>query len=932
MTKNTYQRPFLIFLAVLFTTTQLVFLPPNVAWGAPSSWAASDFQAMSDSGILSDNLKNPQALLQNITREEFADLIVRFYAIYQNQAVNTLPCTAIFGDTKNQMVGRANALGIIQGTSANVFSPQQAINRQEIAVMLTRALKKAFVDVTPSKTAEFVDMDDVAAWAKDSMSFCAAQGIINGVGDNRIAPLNTTTREQAIVLVQRVIKKYIPQSNVERYTNNKALKILPNGVANKAIRVALAGDSIPWGTGMLDDSYVAYVDDYVRTKLATTLLPSAFTFSGATQVINNNRFYKSSATMLSAQGSEVTFSLEGDELSIVQGIERTHKNASIIELLVDGVKYDEFSTFNQTPIGHENLTFQGNGKTLLFDLGRSFTYNHLVKRNENTLKGALNTEGYGATPTEDYTVIRKYTNSAGKLEVHHYVWLKQPLLAGEKLAVSFDYGESITYMKSAMNEVSDRFGAQLENRFGDGNDDYNLAVNPSISRGLDLRQTDERAVKTWQFNTSAKRTFTLRIKGLDPRVQGGTPQLILNLATNRFHHIMNAGIGGWTADAFNNDHDKLRNYQALMAFSPDIVCLNYGTNDDWGQQPSFAATRLVTGVTEDELRNTPTLWLKSSALVGKNYNIETSQLKIKDASANAITIDNTATRFDNVMPGDILVIGNYNGDNRKVATRLVKQWDATTFTATFEPPLKPSDMLGITQLTDLKGADVRIKKASDYYNSITQSVKLLRKINPDVKVALTDTGLSNYMTRLLIGYPLINQLAARDTNAIHISTYDALSALQNGYAKNATAYLAADKNNLATGASSYTLVNESNKEIGQAVNRNLLRNFSVKVDGVERYGNGCVIEGGYSFGFTPQAKASELIFDDWSNRSGKISYTYLPMRLKFLNNVPTRKSKIEVTYSTTKWSYDDCHIANNSDAAILVGGIIGEKFVQALKE
>lgn len=48
-----------------------------------------------------------------------------------------------------------------------------------------------------TKPAPFADDAQIALWAKDSVYFMAANGIIGGVGNNRFAPTNVTTAQQA---------------------------------------------------------------------------------------------------------------------------------------------------------------------------------------------------------------------------------------------------------------------------------------------------------------------------------------------------------------------------------------------------------------------------------------------------------------------------------------------------------------------------------------------------------------------------------------------------------------------------------------------------------------------------------------------------------------------------------------------------------------
>ena len=76
------------------------------------------------------------------------------------------------------------------------------------------------------------------------------------------------------------------------------------------------------------------MDDFVRNSLADTILHSNMSFIGDKLTIYNRKFYKGSAVKLMGTGAEVTFTLAGDELSIVQGLERNNAGAALIELYV----------------------------------------------------------------------------------------------------------------------------------------------------------------------------------------------------------------------------------------------------------------------------------------------------------------------------------------------------------------------------------------------------------------------------------------------------------------------------------------------------------------------------------------------------------------------------------------------------------------------
>ncbi|MEN6461451.1 MAG: S-layer homology domain-containing protein [Syntrophomonas sp.] len=92
-----------------------------------------------------------------------------------------------------------HAKGIINGDDQGLFRPNDPINRAEMATLVNRAFGfsndagPAFVDVKP---------DD---WFAKAVSIAATQGYLQGVGNNRIDPEAEVSREQAAVILARVM-------------------------------------------------------------------------------------------------------------------------------------------------------------------------------------------------------------------------------------------------------------------------------------------------------------------------------------------------------------------------------------------------------------------------------------------------------------------------------------------------------------------------------------------------------------------------------------------------------------------------------------------------------------------------------------------------------------------------------------------------------
>ncbi|MDR1541679.1 MAG: S-layer homology domain-containing protein [Clostridiales bacterium] len=192
-----------------------------------SDWAKSELEKADALGLIPDSLKGAD-LTKPITRAEFAAVSVKAYEALSGTAA--IPAVNNpFTDTKDVEVLKAYNVGITAGTAEDKFSPDVLLNREQAAVMLTRVFKKVSVagwtlatdgdfPLDYAKPAAFADDAKISDWAKPSVYFMVANGIISGVGDNNFAPKATTsdeeargyaqaTREQALVIAVRMVEK-----------------------------------------------------------------------------------------------------------------------------------------------------------------------------------------------------------------------------------------------------------------------------------------------------------------------------------------------------------------------------------------------------------------------------------------------------------------------------------------------------------------------------------------------------------------------------------------------------------------------------------------------------------------------------------------------------------------------------------------------------
>ena len=192
------------------------------------SWALPELSEAHALGLIPDCLQG-EDLTRPITRAEFAAVSVKLFEAMSMTAAQPAADDP-FKDTDDPEVLKAYALGVTNGMSADRFQPDTLISREQTATMLTRVYKKLMLSgwtlSTDSNYAAefralftapepFADDAEISAWAKDSVYFMAANGIVNGVGSKRFAPkivddgettLNHATREQALLMSVRTLK------------------------------------------------------------------------------------------------------------------------------------------------------------------------------------------------------------------------------------------------------------------------------------------------------------------------------------------------------------------------------------------------------------------------------------------------------------------------------------------------------------------------------------------------------------------------------------------------------------------------------------------------------------------------------------------------------------------------------------------------------
>ncbi len=187
--------------AVTGETVQVGRIPKGTA----GHWAEADFRFLAEKGIISaDTAVSPDKL---ISRAEFTKMLVLATYLPPREVQ-----TPTFSDVtlSNPYIGyieQAYARGIVKGTGGQ-FLPDKPIARQEVAVILVKALKsEGRVDpqIEIQETG-FKDRNLIASWASQDVKLAAQLGYIKG-SNGYFKPVNSITWAEAAALISNYISE-----------------------------------------------------------------------------------------------------------------------------------------------------------------------------------------------------------------------------------------------------------------------------------------------------------------------------------------------------------------------------------------------------------------------------------------------------------------------------------------------------------------------------------------------------------------------------------------------------------------------------------------------------------------------------------------------------------------------------------------------------
>ncbi|QWU18160.1 S8 family serine peptidase [Paenibacillus sophorae] len=169
--------------------------------------AASDITALANKLIFRGTSATTFSPKSNLTRAEFTALLVRALGLRTDASVNFTDVKAT--DWYAGDVAAATKAGLILGVGGGKFAPKANVSRQEVAVILDRAVKLAGIELKPASPSFTIYTDNakIASYAKDSVQSLSAAGIISGDSGSVFNPTAPATRETIATVLRQLLVK-----------------------------------------------------------------------------------------------------------------------------------------------------------------------------------------------------------------------------------------------------------------------------------------------------------------------------------------------------------------------------------------------------------------------------------------------------------------------------------------------------------------------------------------------------------------------------------------------------------------------------------------------------------------------------------------------------------------------------------------------------
>ncbi len=172
---------------------------------AGDAWYREDVETVYALGLIEGSSEDHYSPEAKLSRGQMLTMLWRLAGKPETEAEAEFSDVAE-GSYYSDAIGWAAEAGIADGTGNGNFKPEQDITREQLLTMLYRYAKQNGMAEEPAPELTFSDADKVSGYAADALRWAANAGILQGFGDNTIRPQNLVSRAQAAAFFARFAK------------------------------------------------------------------------------------------------------------------------------------------------------------------------------------------------------------------------------------------------------------------------------------------------------------------------------------------------------------------------------------------------------------------------------------------------------------------------------------------------------------------------------------------------------------------------------------------------------------------------------------------------------------------------------------------------------------------------------------------------------
>ncbi len=208
-------------LSMLLVWCTILGLLPNIALAVDgtatfgdvqeSDWFYDDVNYVFTHNLMNGTSSTTFAPQETTTRAMIVTILHRLEGT--PSASNAGFSDVMVGQYFTKAVDWAAEKNIVNGYGNGKFGPNDDITREQMAAILYRYAKYKDYDVTKkADCSTFSDADQISDYATDALAWCNAVGLIDGMGNNMLAPKGNAIRAQVAAILTRFCEKIVPST------------------------------------------------------------------------------------------------------------------------------------------------------------------------------------------------------------------------------------------------------------------------------------------------------------------------------------------------------------------------------------------------------------------------------------------------------------------------------------------------------------------------------------------------------------------------------------------------------------------------------------------------------------------------------------------------------------------------------------------------